>query len=103
MDVKLLIPFMAGKSAAFNNWWSGYERTGSISPLQLGMTRDEIRVLFGEPDDASISLRRRNPLVGIWKFGQIEFHFDAEGRLWLIYTEQKDGLSPRTIAKGPAS
>ena len=33
---------MTCKSAAFNNWWSEHERTGSISPVELGMTRDEI-------------------------------------------------------------
>ncbi len=40
--------------------------------------------------------------MGIWKFGEIEFHFDPDGRLYLIYTENED-LSPRVIARDPAA
>jgi len=92
---------MASKSAAFNDWWSGYELAGSITPVQLGMTRDDLRALFGEPDDTARGWRRR-PLMGIWKFGVIEFHFDTDGRLYLIYTEDED-CNPRVIAKDPAA
>jgi hypothetical protein len=92
---------MTSKSAAFNNWWSDYERTGVISPVQLGMTRDELWKIFGEPDKMAQTSRRR-PLVGIWKFGRIEFHFDRGGQLFLIYTEDND-LNPHVIAKEQAS
>jgi hypothetical protein len=92
---------MKTSSTAFETWWRGYECTGSIIPIQLGMTRDEIKTFFGEPDNTARGWRRR-PLMGIWKFGQIEFHFDAGGRLYLIYTETED-LSPRVIAKDPAA
>jgi hypothetical protein len=88
---------MTSKSAAFHAWWRGYESTGSISPVQLGMARDDIRKLFGEPDDTARGWRRR-PLMGIWKFGRIEFHFDTDGRLHLIYAEDEN-LRPRAIAK----
>jgi hypothetical protein len=91
---------MISKSAAFKDWWRDYERTGSISPVQLGMTRDDIRKFFGDPDNTARGWRRR-PRMGIWKFGQIEFHFGTDGRLYQIYTERAD-LSPRVIAKNPA-
>jgi hypothetical protein len=92
---------MTRKSAAFNNWWSDYERTGLISPVKLGMTRDEIWKFLGEPDKTAETSRRR-PLVGIWKFGRIEFHFDQGGQLFLIYAEDDD-FNPQVIAKDPAS
>lgn len=91
---------MISKSAAFNKLWSDYERTGSIRPVEPGMTRDELRRILGEPDDTSIRGRRR-PLEGIWKFGRVEFHFDTDERLSLIYTEDDD-LNPQVIAKDPA-
>ncbi len=39
--------------------------------------------------------------MGIWKFGPIEFHFDTDGRLHLIYMEDEN-CHPRVIAKDPA-
>ena len=92
-------PSMTSSSTAFIDWWAQYERTGAIIPVQLGMTRDNLRGLFGEPDATAQGFRRR-PLMGIWRFGQIEFHFDADGRLYQIYMEDED-LSPRVIAKQP--
>jgi hypothetical protein len=90
---------MTSKSTAFNNWWNDYERTGLIRPVQLGMTCADIQSLFGEPEAAGKGFTRR-PLMVIWKFGGIEFHFDADGRLYLIYTEDNDH-NPRVIAKDP--
>jgi hypothetical protein len=92
---------MTSNNTAFSDWWSECQRTGSISPVQLGMTRDDIRSFFGEPDDTARGWRRR-PLMGIWKFGVIEFHFDTDGRLYLIYTEDED-CNPKVIAKDPAA
>jgi hypothetical protein len=92
---------MTSNSSAFNDWWEHCERTGAIAPVQLGMTRDDLRSFFGEPDNTARGFRRR-PLMGIWKFGQIEFHFDTDGRLYQIYTEDED-LSPRVIAKDPTA
>jgi hypothetical protein len=92
---------MTSKSTAFNVWWGQYERTGAIAPIQFGMTRDDLCSFFGEPDTTARGFRRR-PFMGIWKFGQVEFHFDTRGRLYQIYTEDED-LSPRLIAKDPAS
>jgi len=92
---------MTSKSSAFNHWWGQYERSGTISPVQLGMVREDIKNLFGEPDTTARGWRRR-PLMGIWSFGKIEFHFDTDGRLYQLYTENED-LSPRVIAKDPTA
>ncbi len=81
----------------FTTWWQEYERTNKLGVVRLGMTREDLRQLFGEPDDTAKGFRKR-PLSGIWKYGEIEFHFDFDGRLFLIYTEAPDG-EPRTIAK----
>jgi hypothetical protein len=65
----------------------------------FGATRDELRRLFGEPDDFSVpSRRQREPMI--WKYGAVEYHFGPDGRVWLIYTEEADG-SPKVLA-GPA-
>jgi hypothetical protein len=40
--------------------------------------------------------------MGIWLFGAVEFHFDTDGRLFLIYTEDEHGRE-RVIAKSNAA
>ncbi len=81
----------------FLAWWQDYERTGKLGAIRLGMTRDDLHQLFGEPDDTAKGFRER-PLSGIWKYGEIEFHFDFEGKIFLVYTETPED-EPRTIAK----
>lgn len=88
-------------STAFETWWSEYQRSSVLSPVALGMTRDDIRSIFGEPDAVARGLRRR-PQTGIWRFGAIEFHFGTDGRLYLVYTEDEHG-TPRVIAKNDAA
>jgi len=90
---------MSGTNTAFKDWWSEYQCTGSIHPVQLGMTREDIRSFFGELEDTAKGFGRR-PLMGIWKFDRIEFHFGLDGRLFLIYTEDDD-FNPQIIAKEP--
>ena len=88
---------MITKSKQFASWWADYQRTRTLAPVQLGMARENLRSLFGEPD-ATGQDGRRNPEVGIWRFGSIEFHFGTDGRLFLVYTEDKHG-TPTVIAK----
>lgn len=88
---------MNSKSTAFNEWWAQYERNGVIAPVQLGMRREDLRTLFGEPDATAQGFQRQ-PLMGIWKFGRIEFHFHTDGTLHQIYTEDEN-FSPLVIAK----
>lgn len=56
----------------------------------LGATRDQLRHLLGEPDDVGgTSCSKR--VACIWKYGNIEYHFDDGGRVFLIYSEDCDG------------
>jgi hypothetical protein len=61
----------------------------------LGATRDELRRLLGEPTDTSTPSRSQHQPI-IWKYGDIEYHFGDDGRVWLIYTEDEDH-NPRVI------
>lgn len=83
-------------SKAFEAWWSEYQRTGSLGAVQLGISRDDLRSLFGEPD-ALGGLTRRKRQAPIWLFRPVEFHFTTDGRLFLIYTEDEE-YNGKTIA-----
>ena len=85
-------------SAEFSAWWDSFRLTGDICPLRLGMSRDEIKTLLGQPDDTSTPSRKyRTP--SILKYGDVEFHFGLgpEGRLQLIYLE-RDGVPQTSIS-----
>jgi len=46
------------------------------------------------------STSRKYPEPAIWKCGRVEYHFrTSDGRVFLIYTEDADGLNPRVIAQ----
>ena len=60
-------------------------RTGEFGPVRLGMLRGQIRSLLGEPEDWGPSPRAKHN-VGIWKYGDIEFHFN-EDVLWLLFAD----------------
>ncbi|GMU82528.1 MAG: hypothetical protein AMXMBFR47_23990 [Planctomycetota bacterium] len=58
--------------------------------LGLGATRDELRLLLGEPNDTSVPThRQREPMI--WKYGDVEYHFGKDGRVWFIYQEDREG------------
>lgn len=64
----------------------------------LGATHSELRQLLGEPDDVSLpSRKQREPMI--WKYGEVEYHFGRDGRVFLVYTEDADG-NPKVLA-GP--
>ncbi len=49
----------------------------------LGMTREQLTALLGQPHDKSITTRSiREPLI--WKYTDIEFHWLPTGTLWLV-------------------
>ncbi len=62
-----------------------------LASVRLGMTREEMRAALGEPDDCDNGSRRRK-LPVVYKYSDIELHFDEghDGRLWLVYLEDKD-------------
>jgi hypothetical protein len=52
------------------------------------MTRDELKAILGEPDDVGGTTRKQVTSL-IWKYDELEFHFERgfDGSLWLIYSE----------------
>jgi hypothetical protein len=67
------------------------------SPVGLGANREELRRLLGEPTDTSVPTRsQRQPRI--WKYGDIEYHFGDDGRVWLIYTEDQEH-NPRVLGQ----
>jgi hypothetical protein len=65
----------------------------------LGATREELLSLLGEPTDTSIP-KRKQAEPDIWKYGEVEYHFGPDGRVWLVYTEDAD-LNPRVLGMLP--
>jgi hypothetical protein len=55
--------------------------------LGYGATREELRRLLGDPTDTSIPTRGKRQ-IGIWKYGNVEYHFGPDGRVMLIYSEE---------------
>jgi len=62
----------------------------SEQPVGLGATREELRRLLGEPTDTSVPTHSQHQPM-IWKYGDIEYHFGDDGRVWLVYTEDAEG------------
>jgi hypothetical protein len=67
------------------------------SPAGLGATRDELRRLLGEPTDTSVSTSSPRQSL-IWRYGDVEYHFGSDGRVWLVYAEDADG-NPRVLGR----
>jgi hypothetical protein len=65
-----------------------------VGKLRIGRTREEVVTVLGKPDDISVLSRRDHP-PGIYKYGEIELHFEPgnAGTLYITYTEveTKDG------------
>ena len=71
-------------------------RTGEFGPVFLGMSRGQIRGLLGAPEDWGPAPRAKHN-AGIWKYGDIEFHFSGD-TLWLIFADDVEELKGgRTI------
>jgi hypothetical protein len=59
-------------------------RSGQFGPIQLGMTRQEVYDLLGEPDGYGCPDTHLMK-AGVWLYDAIELHFSP--RLWLITTD----------------
>jgi len=52
-------------------------RTGEFGNVRFGLSEPEILALLGPPDDVGTTTRKRKrPLL--WKYGEVEFHFDFQ-------------------------
>jgi hypothetical protein len=92
-------PTPPSSSKAFTLWWSEFQRTGQVGALRLGATRDDIRALFGEPDQVG-GVTRKHKQPRLWKYGPVEFHFGPDDRLFLVYLDSGE-LERRTILRDP--
>jgi hypothetical protein len=79
-------------SDEFKLWWKKFCESGDICPVKLGCTRDELRALFGEPDSVG-GTSRKHKRPGIWKYGELEFHFERgkTDALFLIWSDTIEG------------
>jgi len=82
----------------FEGWLAEYEKSGGTEPVQLGMTFGEVVSHLGWPDDCSEQMGR-SPLSIILRYqpGDVDFHFDQGGRLWLVHRDDLD--APVTILR----
>jgi hypothetical protein len=77
-------------SSPFEKWFDTFSRTGNISPLSLGMHRQQLADMFGLPEDWSAGTGVER--AAIWKYGSLEFHFEKDGQLRLIYMDTPDAV-----------
>ncbi len=52
--------------------------SGDFNGVTLGMTRDQVRAVLGEPDDTGGTSRKQR-IPSVWKYGEVELHFDTVG------------------------
>ena len=92
------------ESIGYKTWWESFRVTGDICPVRLGLTRDELKAILGEPDAVGYSVGKLwSP--SILRYDDLEFHFEkgSDGKLWLIYSELDDvpAVSIRVINEEP--
>ena len=72
-------------------------RSGDFGSVRLGMMWENVRGRLGEPDmTGGTSRKQRVPLV--WKYGEVELHFQPSGELFLIYWDGFDAEQYHSIA-----
>ena len=65
-------------------------RTGEFGPVRLGISRAQLRGHLGEPEEWGPAPKAKHH-AGIWKYGDIEFHFNGDA-LWLIFADHVEQL-----------
>ena len=76
----------------FIKWREKVFRTKDMYPIKLDMTQNEIIAILGQPDAVSTTVK--NGLPVIFKYHDIEFHFDAQKNhtLFLVYSDETEDL-----------
>jgi hypothetical protein len=65
-------------------------RSGEFGPVRMGMSRDELLRVLGEPERLG-GTSNRHPTPVIWKYGDIEFHFHPDTELlFLVHADAFD-------------
>ena len=65
-----------------------FVRTGRFGPIELGINRNELKEIIGDPDQWG--LHASVELADIWKYGDIEFHFNKSSQLYMIFADNFD-------------
>lgn len=69
----------------FLDWYASFEATRELGPVHGGLSRGDVKRLFGVPFDESLRWRGE---YGILVYADLEFHFGPEGiGLCLLYRE----------------
>ena len=82
-------------------------RSGRFGPIALGMNRTQVEAALGKPQewggnwhDWSDEMKRRDrnrelsyTEYPIWVYDAMEFHFEGNQQLWLIYCDHLDWLT----------
>jgi hypothetical protein len=63
-------------------------KTGKFDYIKLGQTKEWILNNFPDPDDTAIGGLKSL----VWRYGNIEFHFDDNDKLFLIFSDYIDTL-----------
>jgi hypothetical protein len=63
-----------------------------VSKVRIGMTREEVKTVLGEPHDWDTG-SRKHPRPSTYKYGEVELPFgsDEGDGLWLVYMEDEGG------------
>ena len=66
---------------------------GIVKKVRMGMLRQEVLALLGPPDQVG-GTSRKYRVPSIFKYGQVELHFEPwkDGLLVRAYTEDEDGF-----------
>ena len=82
----------------FCSWFDQFQRDGALAGIAIGRTFAEVIEQLGWPDACGLQMSR-SPMAAIFRYGpkDVDFHFDAEGRLCLVYQDDLD--DPQTILK----
>lgn len=68
--------------------------TGKLGPLHLGMSRQQILEVVGQPDDWNTNFA---PRAAIWKYGSMELYFLKGGEtLYMIFCDNLNELTGGT-------
>lgn len=81
-----------GCSTMVQNWEKGiHQHYGTLSKIKLGMTRDEVVAALDEPD-AKGGKTRKYPTPCIFKYGDVELHFQPwkNGKLAMVWDEGRE-------------
>ncbi len=68
-------------------------KTGEFDCLQLGQSKEYIINNFPDPDGFNGSFMHPRKSGDIWRYGNIELHFDKGNKLWMIFSDYINTLN----------